>query len=84
MMQQSFFARRRRDSNPRAPEGKRISSAPRYDRFDTSPFSWQILCRLNYYKVFRQTSQLIIEYLFQILYNEKSTWGETVLIMYQR
>ena len=29
--------RRRRDSNPRAPEGKRISSAPRYDRFDTSP-----------------------------------------------
>ena len=23
--------RRRRDSNPRAPEGKRISSAPRYD-----------------------------------------------------
>ena len=30
--------RRRRDSNPRAPEGKRISSAPRYDRFDTSPY----------------------------------------------
>ena len=29
--------RRRRDSNPRAPEGKRISSAPRYDHFDTSP-----------------------------------------------
>ena len=29
-------ARRRRDSNPRAPEGKRISSAPRYDHFDTS------------------------------------------------
>ena len=28
--------RRRRDSNPRAPEGKRISSAPRYDHFDTS------------------------------------------------
>ena len=36
-MRQSFFARRRRDSNPRAPEGKRISSAPRYDHFDTSP-----------------------------------------------
>ena len=35
----SFFcARRRRDSNPRAPEGKRISSAPRYDHFDTSAF----------------------------------------------
>ncbi len=32
----SFFARRRRDSNPRDPEVKRISSAPRYDRFDTS------------------------------------------------
>ena len=29
--------RRRWDSNPRAREGKRISSAPRYDRFDTSP-----------------------------------------------
>ena len=29
--------RSRRDSNPRAPEGKRISSAPRYDRFDTTP-----------------------------------------------
>ena len=34
-----LFWRRRRDSNPRAPEGKRISSAPRYDHFDTSPFS---------------------------------------------
>ena len=30
--------RRRRDSNPRAPEGKRISSAPRYDHFDTSAY----------------------------------------------
>ena len=29
--------RRRRDSNPRAPKDKRISSAPRYDHFDTSP-----------------------------------------------
>ena len=29
--------RSRRDSNPRAPEGKRISSAPRYDHFDTTP-----------------------------------------------
>ena len=36
--QSSSKARRRRDSNPRAPEGKRISSAPRYDRFDTSAF----------------------------------------------
>ena len=33
-----FHARRRRDSNPRAPEGKRISSAPRYDHFDTSAY----------------------------------------------
>ncbi len=32
----SFCSRRRRDSNPRDPEVKRISSAPRYDRFDTS------------------------------------------------
>lgn len=31
-------ARSWRDSNPRAPEGKRISSAPRYDRFDTTPY----------------------------------------------
>ena len=30
--------RRRWDSNPRAPKGKRISSAPRYDHFDTSPY----------------------------------------------
>ena len=29
--------RRRWDSNPRAPEGNRISSAARYDHFDTSP-----------------------------------------------
>lgn len=34
----SLFQRSRRDSNPRAPEGKRISSAPRYDRFDTTPY----------------------------------------------
>ena len=32
-----FLWRRRWDSNPRAREGKRISSAPRYDHFDTSP-----------------------------------------------
>ena len=32
--------RRRWDSNPRAPKGKRISSAPRYDHFDTSPYSF--------------------------------------------
>ena len=36
MLLHSFCARRRRDSNPRDPEVKRISSAPRYDRFDTS------------------------------------------------
>ena len=36
--------RRRRDSNPRAPEGKRISSAPRYDHFDTSPDSISCGC----------------------------------------
>ena len=34
-----IIQRRRRDSNPRGPEAKRISSAPRYDRFDTSPKS---------------------------------------------
>ena len=31
--------RRRRDSNSRAREGKLISSQPRYDLFDTSPYS---------------------------------------------
>ena len=36
LMASHFCVRRRRDSNPRAPEGKRISSAPRYDHFDTS------------------------------------------------
>ena len=34
-----FLCRRRRDSNPRDPEVKRISSAPRYDRFDTSAYT---------------------------------------------
>ncbi len=37
----AFRWRRRWDSNPRAREGKRISSAPRYDRFDTSPNVFQ-------------------------------------------
>ena len=37
-MASRFRVRRRRDSNPRAPEGKRISSAPRYDHFDTSAY----------------------------------------------
>ena len=32
------FWRRRRDSNPRAVAGKLISSQPRYDHFDTSPY----------------------------------------------
>lgn len=31
------YSRRRWDSNPRAPEDNRISSAARYDHFDTSP-----------------------------------------------
>ena len=34
------FWRRRWDSNPRAVAGKLISSQPRYDRFDTSP--WEL------------------------------------------
>ena len=34
------------DSNPRAPEGKRISSAPRYDHFDTTPKCCQMLYNL--------------------------------------
>ena len=33
------FWRRRWDSNPRAVAGKLISSQPRYDHFDTSPYS---------------------------------------------
>ena len=33
------FKRRRWDSNPRAREGKTISSRSRYDHFDTSPYS---------------------------------------------
>ena len=37
------YERRRRDSNPRAPEGKRISSAPRYDHFDTSPILYKVV-----------------------------------------
>ena len=31
--------RRQRDSNPRGVAPKRFSRPPRYDRFDTSPFS---------------------------------------------
>ena len=34
--------RRRWDSNPRAREGKLISSQPRYDHFDTSPCIMQV------------------------------------------
>ena len=33
-----FNWRKRWDSNPRAREGQRISSAPRYDHFDTLPY----------------------------------------------
>ena len=33
-----FFWRKRWDSNPRAREDYLISSQPRYDRFDTSPY----------------------------------------------
>ena len=33
-----FHWRRRRDSNSRAVAGKLISSQPRYDHFDTSPY----------------------------------------------
>lgn len=32
-----LFWRKRWDSNPRAPKGNRISSAARYDLFDTLP-----------------------------------------------
>ena len=39
--------RRRRDSNPRAREGKRISSAPRYDHFDTSPCMLNLLLKMR-------------------------------------
>ena len=37
MIARLSLVRRRWDSNPRALSSKRISSAPRYDRFDTSP-----------------------------------------------
>lgn len=53
--------RRRRDSNPRAPEGKRISSAPRYDRFDTSPYNINEIFFLSDGILFR-THQTIIYY----------------------
>ena len=39
--------RRRWDSNPRAPEGNRISSAARYDHFDTSPNDHFQYCKLE-------------------------------------
>ena len=35
---QGVFWRRGRDSNPRAVARKLISSQPRYDHFDTSPY----------------------------------------------
>ena len=39
--------RRERDSNPREIALKRISSAPRYDHFDTTPFTFPIILVSN-------------------------------------
>ena len=36
------------DSNPRALSSKRISSAPRYDRFDTAPYTLSVMHRDNH------------------------------------
>ena len=63
------FERRRRDSNPRAPEGKRISSAPRYDRFDTSP-NVSILSKKTHLGKPFQGIFLILPY-FSIIYLSK-------------
>ncbi len=41
------FWRRRWDSNPRTLAGDRISSAARYDHFDTSPQIFSIIARFR-------------------------------------
>ena len=56
-----YVWRRRWDSNPRAREGKRISSAPRYDLFDTSPY---VICVI-YFNTIKYICQLLI---FVLLY----------------
>ena len=61
--------RRRRDSNPRAPEGKRISSAPRYDRFDTTP------CDLLHYTVSKGASQSPVGLSFPIFSGQVTIHG---------
>ena len=53
--------RRRWDSNPRAPEGNRISSAARYDHFDTSPIAIYIV-----YSNFSKLSIFFNEFFFEI------------------
>ena len=45
-----FFWRRERDSNPRVLAHKLISSQPRYDHFDISPYMIK-LKRVQYFKV---------------------------------
>ena len=42
---QTGFVRSGWDSNPRALSSKRISSAPRYDRFDTAPYTIRYLIK---------------------------------------
>ena len=56
-----FFARRRRDSNPRAPEGKRISSAPRYDRFDTTPYLSDLYILSEFEKYFKSSYEKVLK-----------------------
>ena len=50
------FSRRERDSNPRVVSHKLISSQPRYDRFDTSPYGTapddRRRFQLKYYNIF--------------------------------
>ncbi len=52
------FWRRGRDSNPREIALKLISSQPRYDRFDTSPCIFQLIClKINFRKKKRKDEE---------------------------
>ena len=60
---QSGFWRRRRDSNSRAVAGKLISSQPRYDHVDTSPYMLtrfrEVNALFNFIRIFIRTQRIL-------------------------
>ncbi len=54
------FWRRERDSNPRARERKLISSQPRYDHFDISPYMLSSVWSKTNYSIFHRTGRPVM------------------------